>query len=85
MVEMFAEAERLHVVVDLTSMDFISLIAVQALSNLDSLLGERFGSLRIRGVQPHVLSAFLAIDPRLDAGTSPVERSALPADRASAA
>jgi hypothetical protein len=85
LVDMFGEAERLHVVVDLASMDYISLIAVQALSNLDSLLAERFGTLRIRGVQPHVLSALLIVDPRLDAGTAPVERSALPVDRASAA
>lgn len=56
----------LHLAIDLSGMDYVSYVAIDALLRIKVELGPS-GSLLVRGVRPHVLGVFLAIAPSLGA------------------
>ena len=86
MVDTFGEAEGLHLIVDLSRMDFISTVAIEALANLEQLLAERSGKLRVRGVRHHVLAAFWAVvGTSFDVSNDPADSAALSVRHALAA
>lgn len=66
------------VVVDLSGVDFISYVALEALDVLAAKLTKRSGRLFIGGVRSHVLAIFLALAPHLEATNDPVAKVTLP-------
>lgn len=66
------------VAMDLSGVDFISYVALEALVALAATLKKRSGRLFIGGVRPHVLAIFLALAPRLEATNDRVASATLP-------
>jgi hypothetical protein len=64
------------VVVDLSEVDFLSYVAIQALDRLHAALSKRSGQLFIGGVRLHVLGLFLVLAPHLGASNEPAAPAA---------
>jgi|GEM_PF-5600158 len=72
LLQLYTRYECDSVTIDLSGIEYVSFVAIQALQSVAASLAVRSGRLLIGGVRPHVLAIFLAIAPRLGATNDPV-------------